>query len=214
MRGDLEFGTLPGLLASAAERFGETEALIDAPVRFSFRALHGAAREAARAFITLGVEPGDRVAIWVPNIWEWVVALGGLHAAGAVLVPLNTRFKGPEAAYILQKSGAKVILTVNGFLDTDYVAMLEPERKDLPNLEHIVVIRGDAPKHTIGWTDFIGRGQGTSEEELEARLAGVKPDDVSDILFTSGTTGRPKGAMCTHAQALRAYADWADVVGL
>ena len=118
MRGDLEFGTLPGLWASAAERFGETEALVDTPVRFTFKQLHGAAREAARAFMAMGVEPGDRVAMWAPNTWEWVVALGGLHAVGAVLVPLNTRFKGPEAAYILQKSGAKVLLTVTDFLGT------------------------------------------------------------------------------------------------
>src|SRR2546423_7439523 len=136
MRGDQEFGTLPGLWASAAERFGDSEALVDAPVRLSFGELHGAAREAARAFIAMGVGPGDRVAIWAPNTWEWVVALGGLHAAGAVLVPLNTRFKGPEAAYILQKSGARVLLTVTDFLGTDYVEMLEPERNDLPALEH------------------------------------------------------------------------------
>ena len=213
-RGDLEFGTLPGLLASAAERFGDAEALVDAAVRFTFRQLHGAAREAARAFIALGVEPGDRVAVWVPNIWEWVVALGGLQAAGAVLVPINTRFKGPEAAYILQKSGARVLLTVNGFLDTNYVDMLEPERESIPALEHVVVVRGDTPRGTLGWVEFIGSGQSVIEEQVDARIAAIKPDDVSDILFTSGTTGRPKGAMCTHAQVLRAYADWADVVGL
>src|SRR3954454_17941822 len=155
MRGDQEFGTLPGLWAGAAERFGDAEALVDGPVRFTFRQLYGAAREAARAFIALGIEPGDRVAIWVPNIWEWVVALGGLHAAGAVLVPLNTRFKGPEAAYILQKSGAKVLLTVTDFLDTNYVDMLAPERTSLPALEHVVVVRGDAPHGTLGWGDFI-----------------------------------------------------------
>jgi acyl-CoA synthetase (AMP-forming)/AMP-acid ligase II len=214
VRGDLEFGTLPGLWASAAERFGETEALVDAPVRFTFRELHGAVREAARAFIAAGVKPGDRVAIWAPNTWEWVAALGGLHTAGAVLVPLNTRFKGQEAAYILQKSGAKVLLTVTDFLGTDYVDLLAPERPQLPALERVVVIRGHAAKGTVGWADFIGEGQGVREEDVDARVAAVNPDDVSDILFTSGTTGRPKGAMCTHAQALRAYADWADVVGL
>ncbi|MCU1448260.1 MAG: Acyl-CoA synthetase [Acidimicrobiales bacterium] len=214
LRGDLEWGTLPGLLAGAAKRFGDAEALVDGTVTFTFGQLHGAAREAARAFIALGVEPGDRVAIWAPNIWEWVVALGGLQAAGAVLVPLNTRFKGPEAAYILQKSGAKVLLTVSDFLDTDYVSLLEPERKGLPALEHVVVLRGPDLHGTLGWTDFIGRGQAVKEEDVDGRVAGVKGDDVSDILFTSGTTGRPKGAMCTHAQALRAYTDWADVVGL
>jgi HIP---CoA ligase len=214
LRGDLEWGTLPGLLAGAAERFGDAEALVDGTVTLTFGQLRGAAREAARAFIALGVEPGDRVAIWAPNIWEWVVALGGLHAAGAVLVPLNTRFKGPEAAYILQKSGAKVLLTVSDFLDTDYVSLLEPERNGLTALEHVVVLRGPDPKGTLGWTDFIGNGQAVSEGDVDGRIAGVKGDDVSDILFTSGTTGRPKGAMCTHAQALRAYTDWADVVGL
>ena len=214
MRGDLEWGTLPGLIAGAAERFGDAAALVDGSVTFSFRQLHGAAREAARAFIGMGVEPGDTVAIWAPNIWEWVVALGGLHAAGAVLVPLNTRFKGPEAAYILQKSGAKVLLTVSDFLGTDYVSLLEPERGGLSALAHTVVLRGAAPRGTVGWTDFIGKGQAVHEDELESRIAGVGADDVSDILFTSGTTGRPKGAMCTHAQALRAYSDWADVVGL
>src|SRR2546421_1108345 len=214
MRGDQEFVTLPGLWASAAGRFGDAEAVVDAPVRLSFRLLHGAVREAARAFMALGVEPGDRVAIWAPNTWEWVVALGGLHTAGAVLVPLNTRFTGPEAAYILHKSGAKVLLTVTDFLGTDYVEMLEPERNDLPVLEHVVVVRGHAPHGTVGWSDFLGKGQAVREGDVDARIDAVRPDDVSDILFTSGTTGRPKGAMCTHAQALRAYTDWADVVGL
>src|SRR5436190_9730889 len=151
MRGDVEFGTLPGLWASAAERFGEAEALVDAPVKLSFKELHGAVREAARAFIALGIEPGDRVAIWAPNTWEWVVALGGLHAAGAVLVPLNTRFKGPEAAYILAKSGAKVLCTVSGFLDTDYIDLLEPERAGVPALEQVVVLRGLAGRDALSW---------------------------------------------------------------
>ena len=214
MRGDQEFGTLPGLWASAAERFGDAEALVDAPVRFTFRQLHGAVREAARAMIALGVQPGDRVAIWAPNTWEWVVALGGLHTAGAVLVPLNTRFKGQEAGYILAKSGAKMLLTVTDFLGTDYVEMLDAERQHLPTLEHVIIIRGPASGDTLAWSDFVGQGQSVREEDVDARVAAVAPDDISDILFTSGTTGRPKGAICTHAQALRAYTDWADVVGL
>src|SRR5438270_11896906 len=169
MRGDQEFGTLPALWASAAERFGDAYALEDAPVRFTFRQLHGAVREAARGFIALGVQPGDRVAIWAPNTWEWVVALGGLHPAGAVLVPLNTRFKGQEAAYILQKSGAKVLLTVTDFLGTDYVAMLEGERGSLTALEHVVVIRGHAPHGPVGCADRIGDGHAGREEDVDAR---------------------------------------------
>src|SRR5206468_11968364 len=112
-------------------------------------------------------------------------------------VPLNTRFKGQEAAYILQKSGAKVLLTVTDFLGTDYVAMLEPERRQLSALERIVVMRGHAVPGTIGWSDFIGEGQTVKEEDVDARIGGVNPSDISDILFTSGTTARPKGATCT-----------------
>ncbi|MBV8297103.1 MAG: AMP-binding protein, partial [Acidimicrobiia bacterium] len=175
MRGDVDFGTLPGLWASAADRFGQAEALVDAPVRFTFAQLHGAVREAARAFIALGVEPGDRVAIWAPNTWEWVVALGGLHTAGAVLVPLNTRFKGQEAAYILAKSGAKVLLTVTDFLGTDYVEMLDGERQSLDALEHVVAIRGHVSEDALGWADFIGQGQSVSEEDVDARIRGVGP---------------------------------------
>src|SRR5204862_7850870 len=85
---------------------------------------------------------------------------------------------------------------------------------DLPALEHVVVVRGHAPHGTVGWSDFLGKGQAVREGDVDARIDVVKPDDLSDILFTSGTTGRPKGAMCTHAQTLRAYTDWADVVGL
>src|SRR5205814_3048458 len=170
MRGDLEWGTLPGLLAGAAERFGDAEAIVDEDVTLTFRQLQAAARETARGFVAAGVEPGDRVAIWAPNIWEWIVALGGLHAAGAVLVPLNTRFKGPEAAYILAKSGARILCTVSGFLDTDYVDMLEPERGGLPALERIVVLRGHAARHTRSWADFLGEGQRVHEEEVDRRI--------------------------------------------
>src|SRR5439155_23697342 len=130
---------------------GDAEAVVDGTVHLSFKQLQAAAREAARAYIALGVEPGDKVAIWAPNVWEWVVALGGLHAAGAVLVPLNTRFKGAEAAYILEKSGARMVMTVAGFLGADYVGMLREAGAGLP----IVVLRGDPPEGTVGWDDFL-----------------------------------------------------------
>src|SRR5207302_1433630 len=140
--------------------------------------------------------------------------LVGLHSAGAVLVPLNTRFKGAEAAYILAKSRARLLLTVTGFLDTDYVALLGAERDGLTDLERIVALRGDAPAGTVGWNQFLAAGDAVEEDDAVRRAENVGPDDLSDILFTSGTTGNPKGAMCTHAQTLRAYTDWADVVGL
>ncbi len=219
MRGDLEWGTIPRLVRSSADRFPTREAIVDvdAGVSLTFPQLAGAAHDAARAFLAHGLEPGDRVAIWAPNVWEWVVAAIGLQSAGGVLVPLNTRFKGREAAYILGKSRARALLTVSGFLDTDYVALLRDAvdvETELPDLETIVVLRGDTPAGTTGWDDFVARGDIVASEEADGRADQVKPSDLSDILFTSGTTGNPKGAMCTHGQTLRAYRDWSEVVGL
>ena len=219
VRGDLEWGTTPRLLHSSAERFSAREAIVDVSDgrTLSFAGLAAAAHDAARAFLAMGIERGDRIAIWAPNVWEWVVAALGLQSAGAVLVPLNTRFKGREAAYILGKSRAKALVTITGFLDTDYVALLRDAidvDADLPDLEAIVVLRGDAPDGARPWAEFLAAGTAVESELADARAHAVEPVDLSDILFTSGTTGNPKGAMLTHAQTLRAYRDWSDVVGL
>src|SRR5215204_3568969 len=219
VRGDLEWGTTPRLLQSSAERFSAREAIVDVSDgrTLSFAGLATAVHDAARAFLAMGIERGDRVAIWAPNVWEWVVAALGLHSAGAVLVPLNTRFKGREAAYILGKSRAKVLVTITGFLDTEYVALLGEAvdvGTELPDLEAIVVLRGDAPAGTRSWADFLDAGSRVDSSLADARAQAVEPGDLSDILFTSGTTGNPKGAMLTHAQTLRAYRDWSEVVGL
>jgi acyl-CoA synthetase (AMP-forming)/AMP-acid ligase II len=219
VRGDLEWGTTPRLLHSSAERFSAREAIVDVSDgrTLSFSGLAAAAHDAARAFLATGIERGDRIAIWAPNVWEWVVAALGLQSAGAVLVPLNTRFKGREAAYILRKSRAKALVTITDFLDTDYVALLRDAvdvDADLPDLETMVVLRGDAPAGTRPWADFLAAGSAVESELADARAQAVEPGDLSDILFTSGTTGNPKGAMLTHAQTLRAYRDWSDVVGL
>jgi acyl-CoA synthetase (AMP-forming)/AMP-acid ligase II len=212
IRGDLEWGTTPSLVRSAAVRFGEADALIDGDVRLSFEELGSAVLEAGQAFIAAGLEPGDRVAIWSPNVWEWVVAVLGLQSAGGVVVPINTRYKGAEAAYLLDRSRARVLVTVNGFLGNDYVGMLDGY--ELPNLERTVVLRGDVPAGATSWAGFVAGGDHVDPGEVDARVAALTPDDVSDILFTSGTTGNPKGAVCTHGQVVRAFADWAAVVGL
>ncbi|KAA0235449.1 MAG: 3-[(3aS,4S,7aS)-7a-methyl-1,5-dioxo-octahydro-1H-inden-4-yl]propanoyl:CoA ligase [Acidimicrobiales bacterium] len=223
VRGDLIWGTIPGVLADAVSRFDTAEAIIDEEVRVSFGDLELQVLRATRAFLAAGVERGDRVSIWAPNIHEWVIAALALQSAGAVLVPINTRFKGAEAGYVLDKSGARVLLTVGDFLDADFVSLLRDARGGpegqlpvggLASLERIVVLRGDPATSTTAWADFLASGEVVSEDEARSRAGQVQPDDLSDILFTSGTTGNPKGVMCTHAQALRSFRSWSEVVGL
>ncbi|HET7651403.1 MAG TPA: FadD3 family acyl-CoA ligase [Acidimicrobiales bacterium] len=204
--------TIPAVLDHAATAFGDREGLVDGEVRLTFAQLRDHAHRAARAVARAGIAKGDRVAIWAPNINEWVVAALGASCAGAALVPLNTRFKGPEAAYVLRKSGARVLFTVNGFLGNDYVSMLRgcDEGRDLPALERIVVMRGDDVDGTETFTSFVDAGGAATG----GTLPDVGPDDVSDLIFTSGTTGRPKGVVTTHHQTVKVFETWSEIVGL
>jgi acyl-CoA synthetase (AMP-forming)/AMP-acid ligase II len=194
----------------AAQRFGDAEAVVDDTRRVGFTALSTLIDRAARALLASGIERGDRIAVWAPNSLEWIVAALGVTTAGGVLVPVNTRFKGTEAAFVLSRSGARALFTVRGFLDTDYPALLAEAGVPLPELEHTILLSGEADAASVGWDDFLARGDAVSDVDLDARLASIGPDDPSDVVFTSGTTGSPKGVVMTHGQTLRAYLAWCD----
>ncbi len=213
MRTDLEFRTIPALVSASARRFPDLEGLVDGDLRLTFPELAARIDETSRAFIAAGLQAGDRVGIWAPNIAEWVFSALGAINAGGVLVPLNTRFKGAEAADVLGRSRARFLGTVNGFLGTDYVAMLR--EAGVPDmLERIIVLQGDAPDGTTSFAEFLSHASDVSADVARARVDAVGPDDIADIIFTSGTTGKPKGAMTTHAQTLRTFDAWANTVGL
>ena len=154
------------------------------------------------------------MAIWCFNCAEWIVAVLGVFSAGAVLVPINTRFKGSEAADMLARSSAKVLVTVADFLGIDYLAMLEESGVALPALETVVVARGAAMGRALSWEKFTGRATPESRAEVLHRSAALGPDDPSDILFTSGTTGLPKGVVMTHGRTLTVATDWVAMTGL
>ncbi|MFI1013484.1 FadD3 family acyl-CoA ligase [Streptomyces sp. NPDC020965] len=216
MHGDLEWDTIGRLVRDAAERHGEREAVVDGRTRLSYTELGERVERAAAACMAAGVTPGDRVAVWAPNTVDWIVSALGAVTAGAVLVPLNTRFKGTEAAYVLSRSRARLLFVTGTFLGTSYVAALRRADIELPELEQVVVLADTAPadRHYRTWKDFLAGGDTVTTEQVRARADSVRSTDPSDIIFTSGTTGRPKGALITHAQTIRCYDVWSELAGL
>jgi HIP---CoA ligase len=224
-------------VASAAREFGNAAALAepDGP-RLSYAELHERVSVVARALIAGGVGPGDAVAIWSPNTHHWVLgALGALYA-GATVVPVNTRFTGPEALDVICRSRARALIVAGPFLGVDRLATLRAAAAEaypttIPNAPHRgeplhrlnLVVRvpaeasadgGEPADGVIDWSSLGERAAAVPPGRADERAAAVGPGDVSDILFTSGTTGRSKGAMSAHRQSLAVARAWAECGGL
>ena len=207
--------TVPAVLEGIARQLPDHDALVAPDRRFTFAQLRDEVRRAAGAMIAIGVAPGDRVAIWSPNTWHWVVACLAVHHAGAVMVPLNTRYTAEEATDILARTGAPLLIAMGPFLGADRVKAL-PFAK-LAALRHVVRIPVEgpvsaidlAPARVMDWDTFVSAADDADLGAVDTRAAAVSTDHVSDILFTSGTTGRSKGVLCAHRQSLSASAAWA-----
>lgn len=197
--------TIPHAAEMAAARWGEAPALLERGETWSFNRLWAECRRAAAAFLSQGLSEGDRVAIWAPNSREWVVAAVGAMTAGATIVPLNTRMKGIEAGDILRRTRARILLTVDDFLGIDYPALLAGE--DLPELERTVRLDSS-------WDQFLVLGSAVPASDVDAALAHLTPDHISDIIFTSGTTGAPKGVMMTYGRVIPQCGVWIRNTGL
>ncbi|WP_238007943.1 FadD3 family acyl-CoA ligase [Dactylosporangium sp. AC04546] len=193
--------TIPDLVLAGAAQHGDREAIVDGPVRLTYAQLADEVARFAGALAARGVGKGDRVALWAPNSWRWIVAALGIVTAGGVMVPLNTRLKGAEAAYILRRSGTRLLFVQDGFLGNSYVASLRQAWEEEPDrtVEAVVDL-------VAQWDEF---GRHTTKPDVS-----VGPDDLADLFFTSGTTGRPKGAMLTHGQTTELYAAWSELAGL
>lgn len=208
--------TIPAVVAWAAREFGDAEALADpAPggSRISYRELGSRVGAVAGALISGGLAPGDRVAVWAPNTCEWVLAALGALSAGGVLVPVSTRFTGPEALDVIGRSGARVLFVASDFLGADRLgalraaALADASAGGLEKLGLVVRMPGE-------WGAFERRGAAVPSAVAAERAAAVRPGDVSDIMFTSGTTGVSKGAMTSHERTLGVARAWAQCAGL
>ncbi len=207
--------TIPALVDDAAARFGDAEALVDGDLRMSFRELRDRVRTMSEALRAWGLAPGDRAAVWGQNIWEWAVAALGVHAAGGVVVPINTRFKGEETAYVLGRSRARILFCVTDFLGADHLGLLRAVNNGMPeSLEATVVMRGPVPPGAEAFADFVARGAAGGAPAEPSHPRPVWRSDPCHLMFTSGTTGRPKGVVLNHGAVCRAYRSWASVIGL
>ena len=191
--------------AAADQPGAEAIVSIHQGVRLTYAELLRRADRAATALRALGVERGDRVGIWSANRWEWAAVQYGTARIGAILVNVNPAYRAHELAFALQQAGISVLVTAPAFRSTNYLPILTDVLPGVPQMRHVVLLDplvGDtsiAPDWAMPWHAFLDRGH----DEIPADVAaGLAPDDPINIQFTSGTTGRPKGATLTHRNVL------------
>lgn len=191
--------TLSQVLRDTTEEFPQRNAILDpSGITLTYEELSEKVDQLARGMLELGIAKGDKVGLWMPNIPEWVVAYFAVARIGAVVVPMNTRYKTHEVEYILDNSEATTLFAVGAFAGIDYLFMIDEIRGNLPNLKHVIIV-GEPGEAMHGFDSIVDQGTGLLDDsKLDEREASCDPLDNVFILYTSGTTGSPKGAMLSH----------------
>lgn len=191
--------TIAQQLEQTAAEHGERLAVVEGDARYTWTDIRERARRHGRALIASGIERGDHVAVWLPNQVEWIIAWMGATYAGAVQIPINSRYKQDEVRYILRQSDSRMLVMRDRFVGLEYAEMLATMREhdDLPMLDTVVAI-GDPPPDTVPYDEFLARAEPVSDAKLDERAATVELEDPTIVVYTSGTTGHPKGAVHSH----------------
>ncbi|MBW5466722.1 AMP-binding protein [Brevibacillus formosus] len=205
--------TIGNMLDDTASKYQEKEALVyhERGLRYTFGEFQAICNQAARGFMSLGIQTGDNIAIWATNVPEWVISQFATAKMGGVLVTVNTSYRVHELEYLLRQSESTTLLLMDSYRDANYLAMIQeicPElqtcepgalqSKRLPHLKNVIYLGNERQPGMFLWSDLLERAAWVTEEERIARQATLLPDDVINMQYTSGTTGFPKGVMLSH----------------
>ena len=196
--------TIGTCLDRICEHFGDRDALISRHqgLRYTYGQLKLEVENAARGMISIGVEKGDRVGVWSPNCAEWLIAQYALAKVGAIMVNINPAYQLRELEHVLTQSSVSVMVAARGFRNSDYAAMIDELAPRLPALKQTVYLGNERQGSAMTWDDLIENGKRVPEPELPEREASLQFDDPVNIEYTSGTTGRPRGATLSHHNIL------------
>jgi fatty-acyl-CoA synthase len=205
--------TIGNLLDDTATKYQEKEALVyhERGLRYTFGEFQAICNQAARGFMSLGIQKGENIAIWATNVPEWVISQFATAKMGGVLVTVNTSYRVHELEYLLRQSESTTLLLMDSYRDANYLAMIQeicPElqtcepgalqSKRLPHLKNVIYLGNERQPGMFLWSDLLERAVLVTEEGRIARQAMLLPDDVINMQYTSGTTGFPKGVMLSH----------------
>lgn len=217
--------TIGGLLDETTARFPHNEAIVDLPASsiFTYKEFAEHVNSLAKGFIKLGLQEGEQLALWAPNRWEWIATQFAAAKVGVVLTSVDVNYRAEQLEYQLKQSDCKTLVMSPGIEGDEFLeiftALCPPTGKHVagqanypkfPELERVILISNRREPGMLRWGDVLEMGREVADEELLDRQASVKPEDVAVLLYTSGTTGVPKGVMCTHHSVIAVSQATAD----